>query len=457
VTGPATSLHHNIVALHRFLESKRSFARQMPNQEGLGPRVMIVGSVPCSGKSTLCRTLANYCTRAGYQPSYVDLNCHLPQFGYPECVSVASLQVPIDVEEEGAFAPSLLFHFGETAPNRNVPLWRHCMKQLSSALLQRSARCDRSRVGGVFIDFPTFDEENLELYDEAVLKGGKVDVHPLDALIATMELLEVDVLIVLGSDYFRWRLSECVQKRSSGHDISLNGTIAAKVYAAQLAADEAGTTVAVNASNITKIGNISAPTLPMALTLENGGVVQIVAFPPVAAAAPPPLFVHKVLELAAKQRWLQYFFGTVTSPVKPTMVELNLAHCKLVRIGGAAAQSMAGLLPLDEDPGIIDPAVVTYVLPGDMNLNGRILALSCAVYVKPRDGDHSDRDPTGEMLFDAVPTKVCEARLKEMRVIGFGLVRHATHSTLTVLIPEPTLPQGKGHCFIVTNTTLLTT
>jgi polyribonucleotide 5'-hydroxyl-kinase len=443
--------HINVLSIHKFLERRRHLARQQANQEGMGPRTLIVGSVPSAGKSVLCRTLANYGTRGGYQPLYVDLNVRLPSVGYPECVSVLSLQTPIDVEEEGSFFPALWFHFGESAPHRNVPLWRHTLQHVANGLLQRAARCDRSRVGGVFMDYPTIDEEAFDAYDEALSKGGGVPAveHPLDALVATLEILEVDVLVVVGSDFFRWRLMEHLHRCASGVDLTLNGIIAGKTVVAQQVAEQNG----YPTGGTLKIGSITAPAIPFAAPLSTGNVLQAIPFPPVPWSALPRS--SKLEELAVKQRWLQFFFGTVTSPLRPSTLEVSLSSCKLVRIGGAAAQSMAGLLPLDEDATAVDPAVVSYLMPGDMNLDGRVVALSSAVYLKPRlDGA---TDANGDILYDPVSTKVFEDAVKELRVIGFGLIRQSTHASVTMVLPEALLPQARGHCWLVTNTTLLTT
>jgi polyribonucleotide 5'-hydroxyl-kinase len=63
-----------------------------------GPRVVVAGPTDV-GKSTLCRMLLNWGVRAGYQPTYVDLDVGQGTVTAPGCLAATPVEVPIDVEE----------------------------------------------------------------------------------------------------------------------------------------------------------------------------------------------------------------------------------------------------------------------------------------------------------------------------------------------------------------------
>ena len=55
---------------HAAMDKLRHSAKE---KNTLGPRVMVVGPQD-SGKSTLCRTLLNYGVRAGWKPTFIDVD-----------------------------------------------------------------------------------------------------------------------------------------------------------------------------------------------------------------------------------------------------------------------------------------------------------------------------------------------------------------------------------------------
>jgi polyribonucleotide 5'-hydroxyl-kinase len=88
-----------VLAIHEELESRRHAAL---GALGAGPRVMVVGPDD-SGKTTMCRLLANYAAWRGHGVTYVDLDVSQPSALVPGAITASAWPRPLDVEQGHEF------------------------------------------------------------------------------------------------------------------------------------------------------------------------------------------------------------------------------------------------------------------------------------------------------------------------------------------------------------------
>lgn len=80
--------------LHMALERKRSSARAVGSA---GPSVLIAGPTD-TGKSSLCRLLANYLARSGSTSTFIDLDISQGAMSIPGCICAVPIHRPLDIE-----------------------------------------------------------------------------------------------------------------------------------------------------------------------------------------------------------------------------------------------------------------------------------------------------------------------------------------------------------------------
>ena len=80
--------------LHLELERRRAAAKANGTA---GPRVLVAGPTD-TGKSSLCRLLANLLTRCGNSTTLVDLDIGQGEMSVPGCVSAVPIHRPLDIE-----------------------------------------------------------------------------------------------------------------------------------------------------------------------------------------------------------------------------------------------------------------------------------------------------------------------------------------------------------------------
>ncbi|AAZ11002.1 hypothetical protein, conserved [Trypanosoma brucei brucei TREU927] len=402
----------SVADIHTHLEVQRVKARRT-GADGIGPHVLFVAERRAVGTSTYVRTLINYAVRLGYHPLLLDASVEAPRFGYPGVVSLYAMQYTIDIENEMAFVPGLHSHQG-TKKHEDPALFLHILRQMMRLSTERMARSDRCRVGGIFVDYGTISRavvEDAEAWECAEEKPeGRPKVNPLDVLVSTILAAGIDHVFVVGSSWLRFKIAQRLHQESGAQ------------------------------SEIPQI-------TPSTITCSNGLKVQLFLLDSTeCGAVPDDAFFNR-------QCWLQYFFGSRTMAVKPTLFTVDASLIRLVTIGRGDTSGTSTFMPMiDDDSDHQDPTVsgqadvaLTYVHPQDVDIKNRVLALSTA----------TEQEELPDGTLQRIPFAVFESRLKRGLLMGFALVESVTAGSVTLLTNAAGIRKDIGLCFIVTDQQLM--
>lgn len=422
-TSLGTTWVRSLLDFHSHLERARVEAR---SHEDVGPRVLFVSDRHHCGLSTYVRWLANFAIRLGYHPLLMDGVVDTPVFAYPGCLGLYHLQYCTDIEEEMNFTPAVHALVGQSR-QANPRLYLHWLQQLLPCGMEKMARNERCRVGGLFFDYGVVDPNVVAQAEEAsgeaasspsAVSGGasqfgggdKTLVNPLDTLLDTIVAADIDHVCVVGSSWLRWKL---VQRAWE----SFGGEGAMEIAQAMLD---------------------PRWSVPSEVSCGGGQHFRLFLMDSIELVRQIPLLLTK------RQRWLQYFFGTPSSPVKPTLVTMEAAQVRVATVGAAALDAMSTLLPMldaeEADRQKTDTAAVSFVTLKDVNLKDRILALSTATeYERSADGE-----------LHRLPFSAFEKAIRQGTVMGFALVESVTADRLTLLVNGCPMDKDVGLCFLLT-------
>ncbi|KAG5471252.1 hypothetical protein LSCM1_01325 [Leishmania martiniquensis] len=415
----------SLLDFHSHLERARVDAR---SRDDVGPRVLVVSDRHHSGASTYVRWLSNFAVRLGYHPLLLDGVLDTPSFAFPGSIALFHAQHCMDIEEEMNLTPALYAQVGQSRTT-NPRLYLHWVQQLLPHGMSKMARSERCRVGGLFFDFGVLEPQEVEQAEEAAAAAGssvdpsasnypapaevgrnKAQTNPLDTLLDTIALADIDHVCVIGSSWLRWKLVQRAWERFGGE-----------------------TSMDIVQSMLDPRWEV-----PPEVACGGGQHFKLFLFDSVELVRSVPVLLWK------RQRWLQYFFGTPTSPVKPTLVTLEASQVRVATVGAAAIDAMSTLLPMmdgeDANRQKADVAAVSFVTLQDVALKDHIVAISTAT--------EYERTPDGEL--HRLPFHVFEQSIRQGTVLGFALVESVTAERLTLLVSGCPLDKELGLCFLIT-------
>ncbi|CAC9517368.1 conserved hypothetical protein [Leishmania infantum JPCM5] len=418
----------SLLDFHSHLERARVEAR---GRDDVGPRVLFVSDRHHCGASTYVRWLSNFAVRLGYHPLLLDGVLDTPAFAFPGSIALFHAQHCMDIEEEMNLTPALYAQVGQSRV-ANPRLYLHWVQQLLPNGMEKMARSERCRVGGLFFDFGVVEPHAVEQAEAAAaavpsvdptasaspapaaLGSGKTQTNPLDTLLDTIVAADIDHVCVVGSSWLRWKLVQRAWERFGGE----------------------------GSMNIVQAMLDPRWNVPPEVDCGGGQHFKVFLLDSVELVNSVPV------PLLNRQRWLQYFFGTPTSPVKPTLITLEASQVRVATVGAAAIAAMSTLLPMmdseDADRQKADVAAVSFITLQDVALKDRIVAISTAT--------EYERSPDGEL--HRLPFSVFERRIRHGTVLGFALVESVTPERLTLLVSGCPLDKELGLCFLLTEEVL---
>lgn len=410
-TNCGATFARSVADVNTHLEVLRVKTRRS-GADAVGPRVLFVADRRAAGSSTYVRTLTNYAVRLGYHPLLLDAAVDAPRFGFPGLISLYAMQHTVDVEEEMCFVPAMHGYQG-VRKEEDPSLFLLVLRQLMRLATERMARSDRCRVGGLFVDYGMIsrslveEAEAWEYAEERLEERRKT--NPLDVLIDTLTEADIDHVFVVGSAWLRFKVAQRLQQRFGSSS--------------------------------------STPVVtPSTVVCGNGLSVR--------------LFLLDATECGAstddaffnRQCWFQYFFGTRTTALKPTLLTVDVSLVRLVAIGRGEANSMSTFMPMSDDDEQREQTeaargvTLTYVQPQDADLKDRILAISSATELEEL--------PDGTL--QRIPFSVFESRLRQGLVVGFALVESVSMNRMTLLTNNVSVRKDTGLCFFITEQRLAT-
>ncbi|EPY41639.1 polyribonucleotide 5'-hydroxyl-kinase [Angomonas deanei] len=379
---------HSLLDVHHGLEVDRAAAK---SSESFGPRALFVTETGSGETGHYIHWLSQYAVRLGYHPFLIDCTS---TFGYNGCLSLFNLQYPIDIECGLSFSPGVFMFCGHEKESKPA-LFRDRLSRLSLLSIEKMTRDERSRVGGVFMNYGGLNRLDVE---EADTGRGKED--PIDTLLNVVQECDIDRLFVVGSAWLRFKIFQRAVQRGQ---------------------EMPGSLLEVGAEFPRSDG------FPCKLFLLDG-------------CTTPVGVPHQ-----GRQQWLRYFVGTSTCPLRPTLVTVKVSAIRLAVLGNKDDSAMTTMMPMMDDPNTelprTDPAAIQFLTVQDVDLKGRILAVSTANEFRTLP-DGSTRRHTFSEFEDAV---------RGAFVKGFAVVESVAPDTITLLLSNPSLLSDDAPCLFVTS------
>jgi polyribonucleotide 5'-hydroxyl-kinase len=186
-------------SVHGRLNWKRDEARRVGAD---GPRVLVCGPGDC-GKSTLARVLLSYAVRAGYAPTFVELDVGQGSLSVPGTVGAAALSPREITADRGVTAARpLVYWYGESAPDDAGERGRYgsVVGALAAAVDERTGNDEALRASGLVIN-----------------TGGRVDDGGLRMILEAVRAFSVELVLVIGDDRLHNRIGKELKAQRALH------------------------------------------------------------------------------------------------------------------------------------------------------------------------------------------------------------------------------------------------
>lgn len=429
-----------VTELHTHLEVLRQKARQ---EEEFGPRVLFVADKRNMGTSTYVKLLIQFAVRIGYHPLLLDAAVDSPSFGFPECLSLFQCQYPFGIEEGTSFVPGIHTFIG--AKTKQPELFQYEVGQMAAYANKKMSRFPKSRVGGLVVDYGRLDpvevleaEQQYEAEQQQPPTSGTLlqssttrAKNPLDTLLHTIMELDIDQVFVVQSAWLRFKLHQRALELFSG-----GSTAHRPIQSSENA-------------------HSNAFLAPAEVICGNGLSFKVFLIDAINVGSPP--YSESSLR---RQKWLAHFFGTANYPLRPEFVVLDLwqptssyqgqqssgriqGKIRIVSIGAMEQDFMSTLVPMAdgeaEEKEVRDACAVVFLSPNDMDLKGRVLAISTA----------QEYEPLPDGSIQPLPFAQFEAAIKKATIKGFAIVESVSTERMTVIVSDGNINKDLGICFFL--------
>ena len=105
------------INVHSAFNQKRNDAMK---EKKRGPTILVTGNNQ-TGKSTLCRILANYSLRLGWRTLFCDIDVNSNEISPPGCIAAAAIDESLPNDD--LVQNSLCFFHGTTNPDKTLELY----------------------------------------------------------------------------------------------------------------------------------------------------------------------------------------------------------------------------------------------------------------------------------------------------------------------------------------------
>ncbi|KAK3076158.1 hypothetical protein LTS18_013768, partial [Coniosporium uncinatum] len=185
-----------IANIHFALEKLRDQAKTSAGDDGLGPRVLVVGPEN-AGKTSLVKSLAAYASRAGRAPVVVNLDPRQGMLSVPGSFTAASMTSVLDVEDIAGWGSSpisgptaipvkmpLTYHYGSANTESNLSIFKPLITRMALAVTSRMDEDPDVGTTGCIID----------------TAGSVASGKGLESIHHVISEFSVNVVLVIGSE-----------------------------------------------------------------------------------------------------------------------------------------------------------------------------------------------------------------------------------------------------------------
>ncbi|KAH9928548.1 Pre-mRNA cleavage complex II protein Clp1-domain-containing protein [Epithele typhae] len=184
------------------------------------PRVLVLGP-ESAGKTSVCKTLVNYCVRAGqgWAPMYVNVDPSEGGWSIPGAISAAPITAPLQTSTPASplgmsatSAPShiasnaltpLSYWYGHREMRRNPLLMERLIRNLGDNIRDRQEGDTKGRCSGLIVDTPS----------SFAASSGPSNDHRLNMVKACVDAFQINLILVVGHEKLNVEMQRTYGKR----------------------------------------------------------------------------------------------------------------------------------------------------------------------------------------------------------------------------------------------------